>query len=219
MSLFGTVKVGRSVTKAKAKIASVRVFGMVLTAIIVLNVSFFGTLQLLRHFDGAVIDTGADADDLGWPGATLRVIIPASVIAVSGSGIRVTFGAGSSRGLRISGAFVGEVASGGVPYNFANAPHRLTFAGSRSVLIEKRGAITSDEVKMPIQADRPLMISMFLDDKNNDDPVAKRPAPGWHTYFKFSDEAGLTNGASGYEDRSSKFVSHGIRTLSISARN
>jgi hypothetical protein len=182
--------------------------------------SFWVTLELLDYFGqpfepGEIISISTDATghDPGWPGCTMRVIVPSSIITTSGIGIAVRFGAGPAKGLRINDVYIGYQASTGNPYEFEAAPTRLYFAGVPYLDIDKNSSGVSDMQSFGVQVGRNILISYFIDDKTKDDPVAKPPAPGWKTFYKCVREPPMLK-AGGYEDRTA-FVSHGVAELRI----
>ncbi|WP_271586829.1 hypothetical protein [Bradyrhizobium sp. CCBAU 53415] len=197
----------------------------------VLVVSFSTTLWILLYLDKqkldssgswkrlTVVDTGATKDDLGWPGCTLRVVIPATAVTGSGEGIAVKFGAGPVRGLHITESFIGQSAPEGPPYAFDKPPVRLTFEGKQSTLIPKRSsAVSDDSPEFRLAKGRSLVIAFYVKDTSNDDPIAKQPTPGWRTFYKCRRDTDTVQ-ATGYEERSEKFVSHGVLSVDVIRSN
>jgi len=213
----------------------------VLGAVVILLVSFLSTLKLLDYRDGVelsgsqrsvgiqnrdpglVVNTGADKDDLGWPNCTMRVLIPASAVMAGGTGVTVKFSAGSSRGLHIVEAFIGNPL---LPNraNFETLPRRLLFNGAREVTIAPGGSVENDELNdFDVERGKALLVSYYVDAKG-DDPVAKAPALGWFSFFKCNSkcrlECALESEAaevqvSGYENRGARFVSHGVSEIRV----
>jgi hypothetical protein len=178
---------------------------------------------------GFIVDTGADKDDLGWPNCTMRVFIPGSAISGGGRGVSVKFGAGPSRGLHVVEAFIGSAQQGSrLNSNFESSPKQLLFGGAKSVQIPPRTSRASDWLEdFIVEGGKPILISFYLDDKG-DDPVAKPAVSGWSSHFKCDgkcvsqcaseSEAGEIQVAN-FEDRSSKFVSHGVAEIRVGKPN
>lgn len=162
-----------------------------------------------------VLTTGADQSDLGWPGCTMRVVIPASFITATGSGVAVKFGAGKSRGLHIAEAFIGHARV--LPFNFENAPTVLKFKGSLEAQINKNSSTTTHLLRnFVVKQGKNLIVAFFMDDESNDEPVAKLPTAGWRSFYKCGGERDTDAlRAVGYDERTSKFVSHGVLELGI----
>jgi hypothetical protein len=170
-----------------------------------------------------VVATGADKDDLGWPNCTMRVLIPGSAIRSGGGGVSVKFGAGPSRSFYMAEAFIGHAKPNS---SFESSPKPLLFGGAKSAQIPSNASLVSDELNdFRIERGKPILISYYLDNKG-DDPVAKLPVSGWHSYFKCNgkcvsrceSEAGEIQ-VSNFEDRGSKFVSHGVAEIRVSKPN
>ena len=194
----------------------------------VIALSFSTTLGILTYLDdqkavhgkplGArltAVNTGAKRDDLGWPGCTLRVIIPAAAVTATGKGISVMFGAGPSRGLHIADSLIGYSASEGPPYAFEKPATKLSFDGKPGALIARSSTKSSDNAaEFKLSKDKDLVIAFYVNDNLNDDPVAKEPLPGWRTFYKCNHDTDTVR-AIGYEERSGKFVSHGILSIDV----
>jgi hypothetical protein len=175
---------------------------------------------------GLVVTTGADKDDLGWPNCTMRVVIPGSAVLHGGAGISVKFGAGPSRKLHIVEAFIGEALQpAALKYNFEDTPKQLSFGGAKSVEIAPGGSLVSDQIgDLSLSRGSPVLVSYYLDGKG-DDPVAKSPTLGWYSYYKcnfncveYCELQSLAGEARvfDFEDRSAKFVSHGVEEVRAS---
>lgn len=196
-----------------------RVAAYVAGGIAVLGTSFFATLQLIDSVADppgvVVLQTAANTHDPGWPDHTMRVIIPRTAFAAFGQGVKIQFGAGTAKGLSIAKAYIGNPAPSGAPYAFAGPPIPITFGGKPSFVIPKAGQVLSDEVpNFPLRKDRDLLISFHINSPENDDPIAKRPTPGWRAYYKGKDDA-ATIAATDYIDRTPSFVSHGVAEVRV----
>jgi hypothetical protein len=202
----------------------------VLGGFAVVALSFWLTLVLLDYRDHesdstslptgpkiTAVDTRASKADLGWPGCTLRVVIPHTAVIATGRGVSVKFGAGASRGLNIVEAFIGYSSREGPPYAFDGPPAQLYFDAKADVSIAKAASRSSDDVRnFKLVKERNIVVAFYVSDKLNDDPVAKEPTSGWHTFFKCSQDTNTVR-AINYQDRSGKFVSHGIMGIDIRA--
>ncbi|HXM34147.1 MAG TPA: hypothetical protein VN920_03095 [Pyrinomonadaceae bacterium] len=184
-----------------------------------LNVlDYYGTLHVTGD-EIAILATGANQEDVGWPGGcTMRDIFPSSFVTATGRGIAVKFGAGKVRGLHIAQAFIGN-SSSVVPLNYEDYPIALKFNGSAGINIAIGSSATSDILKdFVVQQGTGLIVSFFINDDNktSDGPIAKPATPGWRSFYKCGGTPDPdTLMTAGFEDRSSKFVSHGVLELRI----
>jgi WD40 repeat protein len=128
---------------------------------------------------------------------TIRQVIDAGIINISGSRVSVTFGADGAAGtFAIDKAYIGHAALTGDSYDFATTPTALTFSGG-SAGFSTTTTITSDEVAFNLDPTRALIIS-FHTTVGGGAGIGDAPSiTGWSCFTKAGDDA-TTVDATGY---------------------
>lgn len=96
----------------------------------------------------------------GYEGNNIRIILPASRIAKTGSKVRVTFTHGATAA-KINSAFIGV--RDGASLGFASAPTRLTFGGNNGQAGYASGEVVTDAVAFNVTGSADLILAFYLD--------------------------------------------------------
>jgi hypothetical protein len=146
-----------------------------------------------------VASASLDSDGAGLANITFRQRIEAAGLTNAGlEKWRVTLMAGSTEGLNISKAYIGQAADSGDAYDFAGTPTQLLFGGNANILIGAGSTTISDEVLFTLTSGKNLIISFFIaNDTAHDIAKYKTTLANWQYYFKVGDDAATVN-ATGY---------------------
>jgi hypothetical protein len=191
-------------------------------AIAIFLLSFWATLRFIDSKGAGqqnatqtlAVESKGGRSDPGWPKFTMRILIPASAVKATGRGVSVKFAAGKAAGFTIGKAYIGHGAASDAPYQFEGTPVQLRFKGAAGVHMAPGESVVSDEAGFTIAKGKNLIVSYYVDDATNADPVASPPAPGWATYYKQGDDAALVS-PTGYSSPRVSAVSHGVLEISV----
>lgn len=135
----------------------------------------------------------------GWPGYTLRILIPAGILSQNGSQIRVTFsgGVGVTNYTEIAKAYIGPDAGGSA--GSASSLTQLLFAGAASPgIIKNDSFVTSDALAFSFNEALNYYVSVYITSGGGNVPRLNAAAQtGARMYYKSGDEA-ATASVSGY---------------------
>ena len=133
---------------------------------------------------------------LDTDGATLKDLTIRQRIAAAGLtnadrlSWRVSFTAGSTEGLNISKAYIGQVADAGDAYDFAGTPTQLLFSAAANITVGAGATAVSDAVGFTLGAGKNLLISFYIaNDAAHDIGKYKAVQANWQYYFKAGDSA------------------------------
>lgn len=151
--------------------------------------------------------TAMDSSDSGWGGYTIRQVLSAAQITVSGSKIRVTVeaepGATGSGGITIDKLYVGHKAAAGDAYDFAGDQVQILFSGGASVALTTNSLqVVSDEATFAIDETKSLLVSAFFSGVGHLGVDTGTPAD---SYYISGDSAATTN-TSGYTAYATTFT-------------
>jgi WD40 repeat protein len=128
---------------------------------------------------------------------TIRQLIDAGVINISGGRVNVTFGADGAGTFAVDKVYIGQAALSGDPYDFQGAPTQLTFTGAAGFSITGATTITSDTVDFNLDPNKTLIISMHTT-VGGGAGIGDAPSiTGWSVYTKAGDDASTVD-ATGY---------------------
>lgn len=134
--------------------------------------------------------------DAGWSGAGIRQVIGNAQISTSGSKVRVSFRAGTSAPLNITGAKIGHKGAGA--HQFAGDQVALTFAGgSASGSVAANGTLVSDWVTFSLNEASDL-VAAFIIGGSSSALYNTGAQTGWTAYDKPAGSDALDANPSGY---------------------
>lgn len=138
---------------------------------------------------------------LSWNGFTLRQVIPASLITISGSLVRVTIEAGGTEGCAIDALYIGHAAAAGDAYDFDGNQVRCQSVGSNSFTVAAGTSLLLDEVAFALDETKNIIIAAHFNDAAHDN-IGGRAIASYTAYFKTANEAGTTD-VTGYSNTAS----------------
>lgn len=141
--------------------------------------------------------TTLSTDSTGWNGFNVRQRISASVLAFSGTKVRVTLQAANTGGFTIDHAAIGHAAAAGDAYDFDGGQIVLTFSGgSAGVTVASAGTVLSDEMVFAFDKTKNFIIAVHFSAASAVRSVGA--ATGWTGYYKSAASEVLTADVSTY---------------------
>jgi hypothetical protein len=142
-------------------------------------------------------DETLDSDSSGFGDYTIRQVVLASDIAISGSAVRLRIVAPATGGMVIGSCYIGHKAAGGDVWDFESTPTQVTFNGGSAGLTLAAGAasVFSDEIAFALDETKDLIVSFYFSSTT----TIRRSTVGTTAsyYYKATSDAATVN-ASGY---------------------
>jgi 6-phosphogluconolactonase (cycloisomerase 2 family) len=158
---------------------------------------------------GPVTLAGSDS---GWSPVTIRHVIDAGQVLVSGSSVQLVFKASGAGVFAPTKVYIGHVGGGADPYDFEFATQVTFNSGSAGFSISAGATITSDIISFGLDATRDLVVSYYM--PTDDGMATTTGLTGWSTYHKLGDDASTTD-ASGYTDYTPSRTSLGLQAIYV----
>ena len=117
-------------------------------------------------------DSAFTSSSDNWSNYTIRTWLSRSVLPAGATKMRVTFGASSVEGMKISEAYVGP----SLGYEFLSSPTQMFFSSNADVTIATDGTALTDEVALPYDGDTDLCISFRIPADTSYNRLANRAA-------------------------------------------
>jgi len=136
-----------------------------------------------------------NSNEVGWFGYTIRVLIPASELLVSGGPTRITLEASAGGSCNFGACYVGHGASSGDVYDFESTPVQLTVGGSGNFTILAGATAVSDDIAFTLDETKPLLVAGYF--PTNPTVLRYVAYTGMASYYKNASDASTQN-ATGY---------------------
>lgn len=153
-------------------------------------------------------------NDPGWSNATLRIVVPDTIISTSGSLVRVTLQSGSGNSCALSEVWIGEQATSGDAYDMkasTPAPAQFLFSGSANITIPANSQVVSDALTFAIDETKTYVFGFYI---TAGDIRYKSSVTGTLSkYYTGGNEAGTANATTGYSN-----IGAGTGVLSLVAQ-
>lgn len=150
----------------------------------------------------------------GFQGSTIRQIINAAGLSVSGSEVRLTFEADTTRSWNMTEVYIGQQGAGN-PYGFLTTPTPITFGGGNAGFSLTSGqSILSDEITFTFDATKNHVIGMDWVNTGTLGCRSLNSKTNWNPWSKAADDA-QTVGATGYTDRIGLGAVAGINLIEV----
>lgn len=131
---------------------------------------------------------------------TTRIVFPVANLTMpiaATTRVRVRIPSGSSEGLTISAAYIGQKAASGDAYDFASTPTALTWGGSSTVVIPSATSQWSDWVPLVWDLTNGLVISVYCAGGTGSDMTKTNTSAPVNAYFKSANDPATVD-ATGY---------------------
>lgn len=142
----------------------------------------------------------------GWDGYTIRDRYEASVIAASGSQVRLRLtGPTSGAALQVGAMYIGHAATSGLVYSFDGTQVQVKVGGAGSFTVGVGAEILTDWIDYPVDDGKPLVIAYYV--TSGDVRLKAGTSADYASYNKSANDASATVAQSGYSESSAYDIS------------
>lgn len=157
---------------------------------------------LLSGFKPALLTSLAFGEE-NWDGYTLRQVIPANALALSGSALKFGIAAATSGDANIVELWVGHKGSG---YDFAHPPVRATVEGEGAFTIASgSGRTMTDSIEMAFDRTLPLLFAVSFGPSSRV-PYQWFVGDGFDSAYQVGLDASAQEAADGYTAQDTKMT-------------
>lgn len=150
----------------------------------------------MSAYGDALAETTLDSNETNWDGFTIRQIIPASSLALSGGAVRLTIEAAEGAGTDIQALYVGQAASSGDAYDFDDDPVQVTVGGNGKWIVPAGETLICDPVLFALDEAENLIVSAVIGNDPNS-VLRYKARSGFDAYYKAGSDASTVD-ATGY---------------------
>lgn len=155
-----------------------------------------------------IADSAFASSSDNWSNYTIRTWLSRSVLPAGATKFRVTFGASSVEGMKISKAYIGP----SLAYDFLSTPTQIFFSGNADVTIATDDTILSDETDLAYEGETELCISFHIPSDSSFNRLGTRPTS---TFFNSRYSTGdVANSLSPFNTASAGNLA-GIRKIEV----
>lgn len=129
---------------------------------------------------------------LSWNGFTLRMVIPASLITISGSKVRISIQGGNTEGAQIDALYIGHAAAAGDAYDFDGTQVQCLSGGLTTFTVGVNATLLLDEVTYALDETKNFIVAAHFNNAAADN-IGGRAIAGYTSYSKAANEAGTTD--------------------------
>lgn len=154
----------------------------------------------------------------GFFGQNLRINIPASLLSLSGNWVRLTFKAHPGVPARVDGAYIGDAALSGNPYDYAATNNaEITFdEGSTGVTVPAGSSTTSDPIEFTFDEAKAKVIAVHFSPIGiGNSGISAGDLSGVNGYLRFAADETSVADVSGYSLASGGDVVHFVTLIEV----